>query len=246
METTISRSLNRIPIEWEQWLGAGWHQTSVVDWAEKWLPNRLIGELELIEGIAVRDPIFEGVSQRERRNTVDRLIRFQYHLPWASKELPPFARELGSPKGGELDLEHAIPVKQLRAFVLMAIEEDDLQEAKRRLKFSWLCPMVLASRETHRAISKGPNRLCNDFRFPFGRYSGRRIKLYHGTEILAEEYSLNALLEDLSAIEMIRPIVEGLEGIRFPSTVAEVERTRAAIARKGYKRRRGPYTSTVR
>jgi hypothetical protein len=237
---TASQSPNGTPIEWEQWLSAGWHHTSAVEWAETWLPKRLTGELALLEGMAAENPIFEGVLQRERRNTVDRLIRFQYHLPWASKSLPPFARELGSPRDTDLELEHAIPVKQLRTFVLMAIDTGNLEEAKRRLKFSWLCPMVLASQETHRAISKGPNRLCHDFLFPFGRYSGRMIEIYNGQKIPAEKYGLRALLQDLAAIETIKPIVKGLDEMRFPSTAEENQRTRAAVVRNGHKRRRAP------
>ncbi|MCP9320644.1 hypothetical protein KBX73_12845 [Acetobacter persici] len=130
----IEKTSSVIPADWVKWFDAGWHGTSAVDWATIWLPNRLESELQTLKDFTGLHPSFSRVGNRITRDIIDRLIRSQYHLPWASNLVTPFCRQIDVPEKGN-DLEHPIPVLQLRNYVALAINEGNMEEAKKDFSF---------------------------------------------------------------------------------------------------------------
>lgn len=240
----IEKDSNMIPDDWVIWFNAGWHGISAIEWATIWLPNRLESELQILKDFTRLYPKFSGVGNRITRDIIDHLIRSQYHLPWASKKMPPFCRQIDASETNN-DLEHPIPVLQLRNYVALAINEGNIEEAKKRLQLSWLIPMALISKSTHRNITKGESRLCEDFNYPFSRYSDIKIKLYNDKIVNPSKYTLEELISDLSKIEYISPIIDKIKDVRVKMTEDEMEEIKKAPDRKGHPRRSKRKTSKL-
>ena len=223
---------NRIPADWVGYLKSGWHGIDGVDWANRWLPARLKSELASFSALEAELPGFERAIARKRRDAIDGLIRFQWHLPWIRPGASPFAFQVDPPDGEALENDHPIPVVQLRNFVLNAVDAGDVEEATKRLQFSWLIPTVRVSESCHVNITSGEDRLCDNFRFPFGRYSRHRLKIFDDDEIIANQYSLDRLFEDLADVELLRSLVNDLRSCNFPASPDDTAYTKKGISRK--------------
>lgn len=226
---------NAVYAIWSAWLDRGWHGVKAGDWASHYLPTKLDADIRFLDRLAKETPDFARVAQRMRREAVGDLIRAQHLLPWTSKARPQFFSEWRG--GRSLDLkerEHAFPVSQVKSLVLMALRDGDAEQARKRLVYCWLIPTVLCSRDTHRALP----RRCENFDHPYDRYSSRHAGLedlvllrFDGAHLDPGSYTRMQLLEDLRAIEALRPIVEGLEGLTFPAPEEEGEYTRRMTRR---------------
>ncbi|MCP1215783.1 hypothetical protein NKW53_06840 [Acetobacter orientalis] len=97
--------------------------------------------------------------------------------------------------------------------------------------------MALISKSTHRNITKGESRLCEDFNYPFSRYSDIKIKLYNDKIVNPSEYAFEELISDLSKIEYISPIIDKIKDVRIKMTENEMEEIKKAPDRKGHPRR---------
>ncbi|MFN3676353.1 MAG: hypothetical protein ACK4TC_10260 [Sphingomonas pseudosanguinis] len=220
---------------WSEQLERGWHGVKVADWAGLYLPAKLDADIRFLDLLVQKVPTFARVAQRRRREAVGDLMRDQYLLPWTRKKCPQFFTEERAGQPIELkDVEHGFPVAQVKSLVLMAIEDGDVEQARKRLVYCWLIPTVNCTNITHRAL---PGR-CEDFDRPLDRYSTRHAKLqeltsYHfqgapmilrrfdGAIIDPDTYSRAQLLEDLRTIDQLRPIVDGLDGLTFPDLEEE-------------------------
>lgn len=210
---------------WSAWLDRGWHGVKAGEWAGLYLPAKLEADIRFLNLLVDQVPDFARVAQRLRREAVGDLIREQHLLPWTSKARPQFFTEQRDSQQLELkEREHAFPVSQVKSLVLMALEAGDVEQARKRLVYCWLIPTVHCTGETHRAL---PSR-CEDFDRPFDRYSKRHenmgslsLRRFDGAIVDPGVYSRTDLLEDLRTIDQLRPIVDGLEGLTFPTPAEE-------------------------
>lgn len=231
---------------WSAWLERGWHGVKVAEWASLYLPAKLDADIRFLDLLVEQVPAFARVAQRHRRETVGDLVRDQYLLPWTRKKNPQFFAEQRAGLNLHLtDCEHGFPVAQIKSLVLMALEAGDVELARKRLVYCWLIPTVHCTNETHRSLP----RRCTDFDRPLDRYSMRHEKLqqlalrsfdgiatnirrFDGTIIDPDHYSRSQTLDDLSSIEQIRPIVDGLDGLTFPDPDEEAAYTNS-MRRRG-------------
>ncbi|PBN43105.1 hypothetical protein [Sphingobium sp. D43FB] len=220
---------------WSAWLDRGWHGVKVADWAGLYLPAKLDADVRFLSLLVDKMPNFGRVAQRMRREAVGDLIRAQHLLPWTSKARPQFFSEQRD--GRQLVLkerEHAFPVSQVKSLVLMAMRDGDIEQARKRLLYCWLIPTVFCTRETHKSL---PSR-CEDFDRPYDRYSNRHdgledLKLlrFDGSVLDPDTYSRAHLLEDLQSIHQLQPVVDGLDGLTFPTPEEEAEYTKLMTRR---------------
>ncbi len=231
---------------WSEQLERGWHGVKVADWVGLYLPAKLDADIRFLDLLVQKVPTFARVAQRRRRETVGDLMRDQYLLPWTRKKCPQFFTEERAGQTIELkDVEHGFPVAQAKSLVLMALEAGDVEQARKRLVYCWLIPTVNCTNITHRTL---PGR-CENFDRPLDRYSSRHAKLqdlaahrfqgtpmtlrrFDGTLIDPDTYSRAQLLEDLWEIDQLRPIVDGLYGLDFPTIQEEEEYTRRMTSRR--------------
>lgn len=221
---------------WSAWLERGWHGVKVGEWASLYLPAKLDADIRFLNLLVDKVPDFARVAQRMRREAVGDLIRAQHLLPWTSKARPQFFSE--QREGRQLELqerEHAFPVSQVKSLVLMAIQDGDVEQARKRLVYCWLIPTVYCTKETHRSL---PSR-CEDFDRPFDRYSKRHLGMndlalrrFDGTIVDPDTYSRSQLLEDLRSIDQLRTIIDELNGLTFP-TPADEARYTATMTKRG-------------
>lgn len=230
---------------WSEQLERGWHGVKVADWAGLYLPAKLDADIRFLDLLVQKVPTFARVAQRRRREAVGDLMRDQYLLPWTRKKCPQFFTEERAGQTIELkDVEHGFPVAQVKSLVLMALEAGDVEQARKRLVYCWLIPTVNCTNITHRAL---PGR-CENFDRPLDRYSSRHAKLqdlaarqfqgtpmtlrrFDGALIDPDTYSRAQLLDDLRTIEQLRPIVDGLDGLDFPTLQEEEDYTRKMTSR---------------
>lgn len=232
MEKTDSDAVRAI---WSAWLDRGWHGVRAGEWAALYLPAKIDADIRFLDRLAEETPVFARVAQRMRREAVGDLVRAQHLLPWTSKARPQFFSERRGDRPLDLkEREHAFPVSQVKSLVLMAMRDGDAEQARKRLVYCWLIPTVLCSRETHRML---PLR-CEDFARPYDRYSSRHagmedllLRRFDGVLLDPDDYCRMQLLEDLRAIDALRPIVDGLEGLTFPTPEEEAEYTRRMTRR---------------
>jgi len=228
-----------IRASWSAWLERGWHGVKVAEWAGVYLLAKLDADIRFLDLLVEQVPTFARVAQRHRREAVGDLVRDQYLLPWTSKRNPQFFAEHRASLDLRLtDREHGFPVAQIKSLVLMALEAGDVEQARKRLVYCWLIPTVHCTNETHRSLP----RRCADFDRPLDRYSMRHEKLqqlalrsfddiamnvrrFDGTVIDPDHYSRSQMLDDLSSIEQIRPIIDGLDGLTFPDPDEEAAYT---------------------
>lgn len=220
---------------WSAWLDRGWHGVKVAEWTGLYLPAKLDADVRFLNLLVDKVPSFERMAQRMRREAVGDLIRAQHLLPWTSKARPQFFTEQRD--GQQLDLkerEHAFPVSQVKSLVLMAMQDGDLEQARKRLVYCWLIPTVHCTKDTHRSL---PTR-CENFDRAFDRYSKRHpgmedlvFRRFDGTIVDPDDYSRTQMLDDLRSFEQLRPIVDDLDGLTFPSPDDEASFTRSMTKR---------------
>jgi|GEM_PF-3535462 hypothetical protein len=210
---------------WSAWLDRGWHGVRVEAWAGLYLPAKLDADIRFLNLLVDKVPDFSRVAQRMRRESVGDLIRDQHLLPWTSKSRPQFFSERRGDQPLDLkEREHAFPVSQVKSLILMALEAGDVEQARKRLVYCWLIPTVLCTKDTHRRL---PAR-CEDFDRPYDRYSKRHdgmqdlmLRRFDGAAVDPDAYGRADLLKDLSAIDQLRPVVDGLVGLTFPTPEEE-------------------------
>lgn len=225
---------------WSEQLERGWHGVKVADWAGLYLPAKLDADIRFLDLLVDKVPIFTRVAQRRRREAVGDLMRDQYLLPWTRKKYPQFFTEERAGQPIDLkDVEHGFPVSQAKSLVLMALEANDVEQARKRLVYCWLIPTVNCTNVTHRAL---PGR-CENFDRPLDRYSKRHERLqdlanrqfhgeamslrrFDGTVVDPDQYSRSEMLDDLRSIDQLRPIVDGLDGLTFPEPDEEKDYTK--------------------
>lgn len=225
---------------WSKQLDRGWHGVKVAEWAGLFLPAKLEADIRFLKLLVEKAPDFARVAQRHRRDAVERLARDQYLLPWTRKSQPQFFVE--DREGQQLalkDVEHGFPISQIKSLVLMALDQGDIEQARKRLVYFWLIPTVHCTNVTHRAL---PSR-CENFDRPFDRYSNRHQKLkdladkefngasmkvlkFDGVNVDPDTYSRNQLLNDLRTIEQLGPVIDSLDGLTFPEPEAEMAYTK--------------------
>lgn len=231
---------------WSKQLERGWHGVKVAAWVDHYLTAKLDADIRFLDLLVREVPNFSRVAQRRRRDAVEKLVRDQYLLPWTRKKCPQFFTEERADQPIELtDVEHGFPVAQAKSLVLMALEAGDVEQARKRLVYCWLIPTVNCTNITHRTL---PGR-CENFDRPLDRYSPRHEKLqdlathefqgtpmtlrrFDGAIVDPETYSRTQLLEDLRTIDQLRPIVDGLEGLNFPTLQEEEDYTRKTTSRR--------------
>ena len=220
-----------VPPEWPAWLDRGWHGVRTGEWAGLYLPAKLDADLRFLSHLVKLMPDFDRVAQRLQREVVGDLIRMQHLLPWHDKKRPQFFREK---RGSEAlllkDREHAFPVSQVKSLVLMAMQDNDVEQARKRLIYFWLVPTVLCTSETHKRLPKR----CSDFRYPYLRYAsveGLRLERFDGAEVDPATYDAYQLLDELQLIDQLKPIVSALDGLTLPTPEAEEEFTRKMVHR---------------
>lgn len=128
------------------------------------------------------------------------------------------------------DREHALPVSQVKSVVLMAVAEGDMPLAKKRLTFAWLVPTVLCSSETHRSLTAR----CDDFERRYLRYAGIEglsLVSMDGQVIDPATYTREQLLDDLSAIPVLKAITVILKDVSFPKASEEAIYTLSMTSR---------------
>lgn len=241
--TATAESVNK-PVDaraiWSEQLDRGWHGVKVADWAGLYLPAKLDADIRFLDLLVEKVPTFARVAQRRRREAVGDLMRDQYLLPWTRKKCPQFFTEERAGQMLDLkDVEHGFPVAQVKSLVLMALESGDVEQARKRLIYCWLIPTINCTSITHRAL---PAR-CEDFDRPLDRYSRRHEKLqvlaqqhfhgvamtlrrFDGTVIDPDQYSRSQMLVDLRSIEPLCPIIDGLDGLTFPTPDEELAYTK--------------------
>jgi len=225
---------------WSEQLDRGWHGVKVADWAGLYLPAKLDADIRFLDLLVEKVPTFARVAQRRRREAVGDLVRDQYLLPWTRKKCPQFFTEIRAGQPIVLkDVEHGFPVAQVKSLVLMALETGDVEQARKRLIYCWLIPTINCTSITHRAL---PAR-CEDFDRPLDRYSNRHEKpqvlaqqhfqgvamtlhRYDGAVIDPDKYSRSQMLDDLRVIEQLGPIIDGLDGLTFPTPDEELAYTK--------------------
>lgn len=219
---------------WSAWLNGGWHGVTVGEWASIYLPSKLEADINFLCRLVKTHPGFARAAQRHQREAVGQLVRGQHLLPWTTKSKPQFFTERRADLSIKpTDCEHGFPVSQIKSLVLMALEAVDIEQARKRLVYCWLVPTVFCTNVTHCALP----RRCEDFDRPLDRYSSRHKKLqetanefegrpmtihrFDGTVINPDDYSRSQLLRDLRTFEQLRPIVDSLDGLTFPSPAEE-------------------------
>lgn len=225
---------------WSEQLDRGWHGVKVADWAGLYLPAKLDADIRFLDLLVEKVPTFARVAQRRRREAVGDLMRDQHLLPWTRKKCPQFFTEERADQMLALkDVEHGFPVAQVKSLVLMALASGDVEQARKRLIYCWLIPTINCTSITHRAL---PAR-CEDFDRPLDRYSKRHEKLqvlaqqhfqgvamtlrrHDGTVIDPDQYSRSQMLVDLRSIEPLCPIIDGLDGLTFPTPDEELAYTK--------------------
>ncbi len=216
-----------VPSSWVDWLRRGWHSVNTEEWLKGYLLAKLDADLAFVRQLASERADFRRMTQRLEREVIGDLIRAQHHLPWHTKRRKQFFVE--EREGQQLILnqrEHALPVSQVNSLVLMAVEQGDMEMARKRFTFAWLIPTVLCSVETHRSLPTA----CADFDLPYQRYQGiegLRLIRFDGAKIDPARYSKDDLLSDLAAIQPLRPIVDGLVGLTLPTAEEEAKFTQS-------------------
>lgn len=249
IEQTVAAA--EVLAEWEKWLFRGWHGVRAVDWFDNYMLPKFESDMAFLDNL-VDTPLKRAV-QRERRNAVERLLRFQHMLPWDSSRRPQFFTEFRDDGEPLSDKEHALPISQLKSLILMAWGDKDFadsadagsaatssaiaikvnsvrahlnQEAERRLLFAWICPTVRCTKKTHQQLSRGEKRRCNDFSRPLSRYEGVTLLRFDGEKINPTTYSLDDMLIDLRRIPPLRPVVDRLKDLTLPDAAEEEQYTK--------------------
>ena len=242
----VDQTEEEVRAVWSKQLERGWHGVKVAAWVDHYLTAKLDADIRFLDLLVREVPTFSRVAQRRRRDAVEKLMRDQYLLPWTRKKYPQFFAEKRAGQPIKLtDVEHGFPIAQAKSLVLMALEDGDVEQARKRLVYCWLIPTVNCANITHRTL---PAR-CENFDRPLDRYSPRHEKLqnlanhkfqgtpmtlkrFDGAIVDPETYSRTQLLEDLRMIDQLRPIVDGLEGLNFPTLQEEEDYTRKMTSRR--------------